>query len=256
MTWFEQLQNPSLRKKVYESLSAKEFAEIFQKLKVKDQVEKIQELDETYQAEVFSAMSTNRLADLFNRLPEDVIHQSIDQMDAEQARTTMQLMKHEEGTAGALMTTEFVSLNKDLAVEQAIEKLREFSEDAETIYYIYIENDDHKLVGVVSLRHLLAAESNQTLEKIMKEEVIQVFQEEDQEDIAKLTKDYDLIAIPVVDEDYHLLGIIMVDEIMDVVEEEATEDLGEFAASRGALGIEISALIAAKKERRGLWDYC
>ena len=157
MTWFEQLQNPSLRKKVYESLSAKEFAEIFQKLKVKDQVEKIQELDETYQAEVFSAMSTNRLADLFNRLPEDVIHQSIDQMDAEQARTTMQLMKHEEGTAGALMTTEFVSLNKDLAVEQAIEKLREFSEDAETIYYIYIENDDHKLVGVVSLRHLLSA---------------------------------------------------------------------------------------------------
>ncbi|MFC0014508.1 MULTISPECIES: magnesium transporter [Allobacillus] len=247
MKWFEQLQNPSLRKNVYKALSAREFAAIFQKLKLKDQVDKVQELEDTYQADVFSAMSTNRLADLFNRLPEHVIHQSIDQMDAEQARTVMQLMKHEEGTAGALMTTEFVSLNKDLTIEQAIEKLRAFADLAETIYYVYVENDQHQLVGVVSLRHLLAGESTKTLEEIMKEEVIQVVQDKDQEDIAKLTKDYDLIAIPVVDDDRHLLGIIMVDEIMDVVEEEATEDLGEFAASRGALGIEISALLAAKK---------
>ena len=127
-------------------------------------------------------------------------------------------------TTGGIMTTEYISLDVNTPVKEALMLVKEQAPDAETIYVIFAVNTDGQLVGVLSLRDLIVAENDAYIEDIMSERVISVNVADDQEDVAQKMRDYDFIAMPVIDYQRHLLGIITIDDILDVMDEEASED--------------------------------
>jgi magnesium transporter len=141
------------------------------------------------------------------------------------------LASYEEEAAGGLMTPEFVSLAASMTVERALEFLRRASPDAETIYYLYVVDRDHRLIGVLSLRELIVASPSTRIGDIMDPDVVRVTTGTDQEDVARIIADYDLSVLPVVDEDERLVGIVTVDDVLDVVELEATEDIHRLGAA-------------------------
>ena len=137
------------------------------------------------------------------------------------------------------MTTEYISLPADLPVEEAIARLREIAPQAETIYYVFVVDVENRLIGVLSLRDLIAAPDGTPLKEIMKHNVISVNALLDQEEAARVVAKYDLLAVPVVDDDNRLLGIITFDDIMDVLEQEATEDIYRLAGAGEVTGVEL-----------------
>jgi magnesium transporter len=128
-----------------------------------------------------------------------------------------QLMVYEDGTAGSLMTTEFIALSPEITVTEAFAQLRRLSQEAETIYYLYLVEEDKTLSGVLSLRELLMAEPGAVLRDLMQTRVIYVFPQESDQEVAQDVNKYNLLAIPVVDEARRMLGIITVDDILEVL---------------------------------------
>lgn len=161
------------------------------------------------------------------------------------------LMDYPLESAGRLMTNQMVWINKSYTVREAVDKLKKFAELAEYLNYLHVIDDDKKLVGVVSYRDLLLADLNQEIEQIMKTKVITVDPMMDQEKVAGIIRRYDFVTIPVVDEDETLLGIITIDDILDVVYEEADEDMEKFSASGKAIDFNTKPFTAAK--RRLTW---
>nr|pir mgtE protein - Bacillus firmus [Cytobacillus firmus]AAA64954.1 MgtE [Cytobacillus firmus] len=145
------------------------------------------------------------------------------------------------------MTKEFIRVTAVETVAEVIGRLRKEAPDAETIYYLYVVDEREKLVGVVSLRDLIVAEEVDLVQDVMSREVVSVSAKTDQEDVARLIKKYDFLAAPVISSEGKLVGIVTVDDIIDILEEEATEDLGEFSASKGATDVDVSSFQAAKK---------
>lgn len=235
------------RKKIYEFLSPDEYAEIFEELALEDQKKFIQELDEHYAQDVISHMSTDDAADFLAEIQEAKAFAIIDGLTEDDANDIKELLSYEEDTAGSIMTKDFVNLRASSTIRDVIKLLRHEGPDAETIYYLYVVNNKEELVGVVSLRDLITSEPDLLVEDIMSSRVVSVKTNEDQEDVAILFKKYDFLAVPVVTEHKKLVGIITVDDILDVMEVEASEDLDEFAASRGATDLTISPYTAAKK---------
>ena len=135
------------------------------------------------------------------------------------------LMTYEEGTAGSILTTEYASLPPDITVKIAVEKLKLQAFNRETIYYIYVIDENRKLLGFVSLRDIIVSPSHHKIEDVMNKNVISAKVDDDREDVANTLNDYDFLAIPIVDNQERLVGIVTVDDVMDVVEEEATEDI-------------------------------
>ncbi|PYZ92046.1 magnesium transporter [Salipaludibacillus keqinensis] len=235
------------RKKIYEFLSPDEYAEIFEELELEDQKEFLQELNEHYAQDVISHMSTDDAADFLAEIHQTRAYAIIDGLEEEEAKDIKELLSYEEETAGSIMTKDFVNLTASSTIREVIDLLRHEGPDAETIYYLYVVNDNHELVGVASLRDLITAEPDSYVKDIMSTRVVSVKTGEDQEDVAALFKKYDFLAVPVITEQKKLVGIITVDDILDVMDEEASEDLDEFAASRGATDLKITPFNAAKK---------
>ncbi|MCR6097879.1 magnesium transporter [Salipaludibacillus agaradhaerens] len=237
----------SQRQKMYEYLSPEEFAEIFEELQIEDQKKYLLELNETYAQDMISHMSADNVADFLGEIHETKASAIIEGLEEKDAQDIKELLAYEEETAGAIMTKEFISLRASSTIKEVIEVLRQEGPDAETIYYLYVINEKFELVGVVSLRDLITSEPDSLVETVMSSRVVSVPTSEDQENVATLFKKYDFLAVPVTTETNKLVGIITVDDILDVMEEEATEDIGEFAASRGATDLTLSAFSAAKK---------
>ncbi|PYZ98991.1 magnesium transporter [Alteribacter lacisalsi] len=237
----------SQREKVYEYLSPEEFAEIFQELELEEQKDIIEELDQTYAQDMFGEMSTDDVADFLGEVPESKAETVLEGLEDDDAKDIRELLSYEEETAGAIMTKEFMNIPADAALRDVIELLRQEGPDAETIYYLYVVNAKQELAGVVSLRDLITSDPNKKVEEVMSTRVVSVNTGDDQEDVANLIKKYDFLAVPVVTTNNTLVGIITVDDIIDVIEEEATEDIGEFVASRGATDVNLTSFTAAKK---------
>jgi magnesium transporter len=138
-------------------------------------------------------------------------------MEPDEAAEVKELMKYPEDTAGGLMTTESVSLPEGLTGDEAIARLRELAPDAETIYYVYVTDDQGRLAGVLSLRELIVLRGDQPIAASVEREVTKVEPEASAEEVAALMNKYDLLAVPVVDEQGRLLGIVTVDDVMDLV---------------------------------------
>lgn len=242
--------NKKQRSTIYKYLSPAEFSVIFQELELDEQKLFVTELQQNYLIDTLSQMPYDDVADFLGMLPEPTKTSYLNQMDVEDAVEIKHLLKYPDQTAGAIMTTEYVSVSKTDTAGQVIDRLRIEAPDAETIYYIYVVDEQHRLVGVISLRDLIIAQTEQAIEEIMYTRVVFVEAHEDQEEVAKITKKYDFLALPVTAQGV-LVGIVTVDDVMDVVEKETEEDFGEIAGARGSMDASLSSFQAAK--RRAPW---
>lgn len=176
-------------------------------------------------------ISTDDATDLLSEMDETTQRRVLSLFDEEFAGDITDLLTYDEDSAGGLMTTEFVVVPVFVEVEKAIELIRSFAPDAETIYYIYVIDGTNHLVGILSLRELIVAHPKSTVQEIMIPDVLSVNVHADQEEVADLMSKYNLLALPVVDDDNHILGIITVDDIVDVIRDEATEDIYRMAGT-------------------------
>ncbi|RDY67320.1 MULTISPECIES: magnesium transporter [Halobacillus] len=243
---FEDLDK-EIRMQIYTYLSPEEVADVMEHIDY-DEIEPFfTEMEPTFAAQVFAEMSTDDAVDILNELDKDKVASFLTIMDDDAADEIKDLLHYEEKTAGSIMTTEFVVVKAGMTIKEAMVHLRTEAPDAETIYYTYVINEDKRLVGVISLRDLIISEEEWLISDVMNERVVSVSVGEDQEEVARMVRDYDFLALPVVDFQDHLLGIITVDDIMDVMEEEASDDYSKLAAVSDVDSPDDNAFASAKK---------
>ena len=181
--------------------------------------------------EVLDELYVDDAADLVEEMPANVVRRILGQADPEMRSSINQILRYPENSAGALMTMEYVSLRPDMTVEEAILRIRRQGVDKETIYTCYVLDKDRTLLGIVTVKDLLLAESDDTeIREIMTSNIISVTTQDDQEEVAKMFSKYNFLALPVVDTENRMVGIVTFDDAMDVMEEEATEDMEIMAA--------------------------
>ncbi|MEZ4599954.1 MAG: magnesium transporter [Syntrophotaleaceae bacterium] len=180
--------------------------------------------------EVLQEMPYDDAVEIIRNMPEEIAEEILSTMQDEHSDEIEQLLQYDEDTAGGIMSTEIFSLRENTTVQQAIEALQKAS-DVEMVFYVYVTDPRNHLVGVLSLRQLLTVPQSTRLKDIMTTEVISVSTDKDQEEVAHLVAKYNLLAIPVVDQWNKLMGIITVDDVIDVLREEATEDIYKMAGA-------------------------
>lgn len=222
---------PKNKKKISEFLSPEEFAEIFEWMDAQDQKDAVRYLPKKYILSVFNDLPSDTLAN-FVYLNSDTDINAKDilkEMDSQKSKAVEELLSYEQETAGSIMTKEYLFIYENDTSEEVIERVRNYAEKVETIYYLYVVDRKHHLVGVLSLRDLLLAPKKKKVHEVMNNLVLSVPVDMDQEDVSDLIQEYDLIAMPVVSHDERLVGIITVDDIIDVMEYESDEDFSDFA---------------------------
>lgn len=191
-------------------------------------------------------LGTDDVADILGVLPQEQANEILALMKTEDSTEIADLLKYPKDTAGSIMTTEFFSLPEDATAQEAIRRLQHAT-DAEMVFYIYVTDKDEHLVGVLSLRQLLTVPPMTPLKHIMTRDVMSVSVDLDQEEVARQVARYNLLAIPVVEKDGTLVGIITVDDVVDVIREEATEDMLKMAgAVEGDAHLKSSSFEAAR----------
>ncbi|PMC40428.1 magnesium transporter [Bacillus sp. UMB0899] len=237
------------RNTVYQYLSPEEMAAVFENIEDEDgQYEAyLSEMDPTFAAQMLAQMYADDAVDVLNELDKDQVASYLTIMDNEAAEEIRELLHYEEYTAGSIMTTEYISIHAHQTVHSAMQILKQEAPNAETIYYVFVIDEDEKLAGVISLRDLIISEPDTMISEIMSERVYSVSVAEDQEEVARKMKDYNFLALPVVDFQGHLLGIITVDDIVDVIDEEASDDYSKLAAVSDVDSTDRSPFSAAKK---------
>ncbi|MEE8567700.1 MAG: magnesium transporter [Anaerolineales bacterium] len=203
-------------------------------------------------ADVLDEMEPDEAADVLGDLPPERVAEALAEM--EDADEVIPLLSYPDETAGGLMTTSFIALRPHTTAWQAIEFLRRFSPEEETPYYLNVINQDRQLVGIVGLRDLVVAEPTTRVESFMDPDVVYVTTDTDQEDAARLMVRYDLAALPVVDDKEVLRGVITYDDLMDVLEDEATEDIYRLANVSDP-DLSINSPISLSLRRRLPWLY-
>jgi len=181
-------------------------------------------------ASIIEKAPTNDQSGILNVLEEEKSQSVIELLNAEEQEGIAAIMGYPEDSAGALMNTEVFTLNEGITAGEAIKTLQD-QEDAEMVFYLYITDDDDRLVGVISLRALTTTPSTTTLKDMMIKNVHSIRPETDQEEVARVVAQYNYLAVPVIDSDSHLLGIVTVDDVVDVIREEATEDFLQMAGA-------------------------
>ena len=205
-------------------------AETFAQMEEDHQELLIQSFSDSELKEVVDELYVDDAADLVGEMPANVVKRILRQADPEKRKLINEILKYPEDSAGSIMTTEYVSLRPDMTVEDAIKRIRRTGVDKETINTCYVTKQNRKLLGIVTIRTLLLAEENATMQELMTEDVISALTTQDREDVALDFTKYDLSAMPVVDEENRLVGIVTVDDVMDVLQEETTEDIEKMAA--------------------------
>ena len=205
-------------------------AETFAQMDEDHQELLIQSFSDSELKEVVDELYVDDAADLVGEMPANVVKRILRQADPEKRKLINEILKYPEDSAGSIMTTEYVSLRPDMTVEDAIKRIRRTGVDKETINTCYVTKQNRKLLGIVTIRTLLLAEENATMQELMTEDVISALTTQDREEVALDFTKYDLSAMPVVDEENRLVGIVTVDDVMDVLQEETTEDIEKMAA--------------------------
>lgn len=209
------------------------------------QLELLQKLGIEKSSKIMDLMENDDLADLLSEISEEKLDEYLSAMQQDESKTVQQLMKYDPKTAGGIMTNEFVWIRDYYTVREAVDKFKSFAEITRNIYYLYVIDENKKLVGVVSYRDLLLADMNEKIGDIMFNRVISVPINIDQEEVAHVIQRYDFLAVPVVDENQILKGIVTVDDIIDVFIEEANEDIEKLTASGKAIDFNTKASIAS-----------
>ncbi|MGP9765173.1 magnesium transporter [Halomonas sp. AOP13-D3-9] len=205
-------------------LSAERAANVLGYLPGESQLEVVGQLDDSQVLKFLEEMGSDERADLFNLLNEDRREALLRRMAHREREDLKRLASYEEGTAGAIMTSDYVSIASGMTVSQAMMRVRQTAPDAETVYQLYILDSDGQLIGTMSLRQLMVARPGAIVDDIMIKDVISARVDKAQEDVARIVAKYDLLALPVIDADDRMVGIVTHDDAMDVAESEATED--------------------------------
>ncbi|HEO8420221.1 magnesium transporter [Niallia sp. FSL W8-0635] len=242
---------------IYEGLPDKHRARFLLFLKVDLLAHLLEELDKEEQLEVLNTLGMDKtgkvldlmdnddLASLLNDLAPERIKELLSEMKKEESIIVQNLMNYPDETAGRLMTNRFVWIRDYYTTREAVDKLKSFADFAETLSYLYVIDQNRKLVGVVSYRDLLIAEPQDKIRDIMYERVISVTVDQDQEEVAQTIQKYDFLAIPVVNHENILMGIVTIDDMIDVVFQEANEDIEKLSASGKSIDFDTKASVAA-----------
>ncbi len=230
-------------------------AEIFGYLEMEHQLELAAQLSRAELADIVSNMSHDERVDFIKRLPEPesaILMPAIAQAEREDIR---KLASYPEGTAGAVMTSDYAHLSPELNAAEAIERLRLEAPDTETIYYAYVLDDRRRLAGIVSLKNLILASPRKLVKDLMYPDAVFARVDEDQEEVARKIEKYDLLAIPVISGDGALVGIVTHDDAFDIIREEQTEDMEKFMGLTGAVQEDdyLSVPAAVHFRRRAAW---
>ena len=216
--------------KVFRILPKDLAADVFSYLDVDNQQMIITSLTDKEAAGIINNLMADDATDLLEEMPANVVKKLLANASPEVRRDINHLLRYPEDSAGSLMTVEYVDLKENLTVDQAIERIRKVGVDSETINICYVLDPQRKLLGTVALRYLLLSRGDEIIGDIMHENVIAINTLMDQEEVARQFKKYDFTSMPVVDNENRLVGIITVDDIVDIMEEEATEDMEKMAA--------------------------
>jgi len=225
-------------------------AEVFVNLPPEDQAEYLKTLPPWRVQELLGELSLDDLADALQAVEEEdpaLAKRLKEALDPETRAEVEELTQYEEDEAGGLMTPEYVAVRASMTVEDVLRFLRRAAPDAETIYYLYVVDKEGRLIGVLSLRDLIVADPRTKVAEIMNPKVVYVRTDTDQEEVARLMADYDFTVLPVVDEEGRLVGIVTVDDVLDVLEEEATEDIHKLAA------VDVPDLVYSQASPLQLW---
>ncbi|SJZ55661.1 magnesium transporter [Garciella nitratireducens] len=237
-----QTMKPADIAEILHNLSDKNFLLVFRLLPKDFAIEVFSSMDSNEQAKLSKLINIDELRELVKELNFDDKIDFLEEIPAqlvkrilqncqEQERTLInQFLNYPEYSAGSLMTIEFVDLKKEMTVKEAIDHIRKTGFKKETIYTCYVIDAFRKLEGIISLKDIILADKNKKIKDLMEKDFISITTTEDQEEIAEIFKKYDLLAVPVVDLENRLVGIITVDDIIDVIEEENTEDFHKMAA--------------------------
>ncbi|MBU2493683.1 MAG: magnesium transporter [Bacteroidetes bacterium] len=222
-------------------LDVDEATYVFELLPTETAGEVITEIDENLREKILKEIDTKKIAhivdeletddatDIVSDLPDNIAEQVLRHIDKEYSEDVKELLKYEEDTAGGIMTTDFVYVNENATVQDAIDEVRKNAEEFEHIYHIYVLKETDELVGYVLLKSLLLNPLSTKILSIIEEDLFYVSPDTDQEEVANTMEKYDLVVIPVVDEKKRMLGRITIDDVVDVIHEEASEDIQKLA---------------------------
>jgi magnesium transporter len=245
--------------KIYEDLPEKHKARFLLFLKFDILADLMEELDKDEQLDLLNKLGiekTNKVLDLMdngdlalllNELSPAKKHSLLSGMKTEESDAVKNIMNYPPETAGRLMKNRFIWIRDFYSVREAVDKFKVFAEFAESLNYLYVTDEDQKLVGVVSYRDLLLAEPSEKIHTIMYERVISVAVTTDQEEVAKMAERYDFVAIPIVDETNVLVGIVTADDIIDIVIREANEDIEKLSATGKSIDFDTKTYVAAAR---------
>ncbi len=217
---------------VFRLLSGEQAGSVLHEMDDQTLLELVRALDEVELSGILEQMPADNAAQVVDELPEEQAEKVLDLMKEEKSEEVQELLEYGEKTAGRIMSPEFVAVHEEMSVAQALDHVRK-SASSEHAFYLYVVDDHDHLVGVVPLRRLITADPATPIRLIRHEDVVSVTPETDQEEVARLVAKYNLLAVPVVDGDRRLLGTVTVDDVIDVIQQEATEDIQRFGGAAG-----------------------
>lgn len=212
---------------VFKTVKSEYTAELFTELKPEVKEDIINLMSNEQLAEVLEQQFTDDLVDDLEELPANIVTRVLRNVPKERRATINRLLNYKEDSAGSIMTTEFAVLLSNLTADEAIKQVRKFGRSKETIYTLFVMDNQRNLVGILDLDDLIFADGDTKLTEIMNRDYVTVNVDDDQEEVANIVKRYDLNAIAVLNNDKRLVGLITVDDVMDIIEEETTEDISK-----------------------------
>lgn len=204
-------------------------AEVFSYLPSDDQVNIISAITDKEIHHIVDELAFDDMIDLLEELPANVVDKILENATKAERKLINTFLNYPETSAGSLMTIDYISLRKDMTIAEAMAHIKEVGMDSETVYTCYVKDKERKLLGIVSLRTLVVAQDSDLVETYMHEDMVYVNALDDQEDVSNIFKKYGYLALPVVDNEHRLVGIITFDDILDVIDEETTEDFERMA---------------------------
>ena len=216
---------------LYRMLPKDVAAEVFAKFDPEQQEAIIYASTDTEIRELIEDMFLDDTVDLLEEMPSGVVSRILENTGHSDRSMINQLLKYPDSSAGSIMTTEYISLKKEMTVSSAIDKIKREGIQSETIYILYVTDENRILEGILSLRDLIVADDSKRVGELMREDVIYAYTLDDKEEVANIFKKYSFEALPIVDQEKRIVGIVTVDDILDVIEEEVTEDFQIMAAT-------------------------
>jgi magnesium transporter len=232
MAWVYRYLTPAERRDIFKYIQRMEgFADFLSELDHALIPEIFDEMDVNEIAQSLSTIPTELSVELLESFPEPISAQIHDAMDAQYQQDVDDILQYGDDSAGRLMSHEYMAFNENLTLKEALDKFQDLGDETEMPFYIYVTNDKNKMVGIVSLRQLLLHPPNTVLKDIMEQEFVYVSPETDQEEVANLVSEYNYLALPVLNLEKEIEGIVTVDDVIDVIREEATEDMLKMAGA-------------------------